>query len=111
MSNLARTLVLTTFALGLSATAAFAQEATSTASTAGRQESAQATAAASRNDTAATRAGDPGCIRDTGTHIRRAGKCLPVDGSSYTGAQLRNTGQTDTARALQMLDPRISLGN
>ena len=114
MSNLARTLVLTTFALGLSATAAFAQEATSTAAAPGSQESAQAapTRANSRSDAVAIKPGDSNCIRDTGTHIRpRAGECLPVAGRSYSGAELRRTGQIDTGRALQMLDPSIRLGN
>lgn len=107
MSNLARTLVLTTFALGLGATAAFAQEATPAATPA--QQSAQATPA--RHDVAGTRAADPNCISDTGSHIRpKPGHCLPVAGTSYSRSELRQTGQIDTARALQMLDPRIRIG-
>lgn len=108
MSNLARTLVLTTFALGLGATAAFAQEATPAAATPAPQS---VQAAPARNDVAGTRAANPNCISDTGSHIRpKAGHCLPVAGTSYSRSELLQTGQIDTARALQMLDPRISVG-
>lgn len=112
MSNLARALVLTAFALGLTATAALAQEATSPAP--GSQNSTQAAPsnASSLHDSTVVKPGDRDCIRDTGSHIRhKPGSCLPVTGRSYSGAELRRTGQIDTGRALQMLDPSITLGH
>lgn len=49
------------------------------------------------------------CLRETGSLIKaRKGHCLPVSGHSYSQEDLKNTGQPDTARALQMLDPRIT---
>lgn len=113
MSNLARTLVVTTFALGLSATA-FAQEAASTKPAPTSQQSSQSAHArtASRDDSAVIKPGDRDCIRDTGSRIRpRAGHCLPVAGRSYSHEELQRTGQIDTGRALQMLDPSITLGH
>jgi len=56
--------------------------------------------------------GDRNCLQQTGSLIRaRKGKCLPLPGQSYSGDELRRTGATDTAHALQMLDPRISIGH
>ena len=56
--------------------------------------------------------GDRNCLRETGSLIRaRKGECLPVTGRSYSGDELRRTGTPDTARALQMLDPSISVGH
>lgn len=55
--------------------------------------------------------GDRNCLRDTGSLIPpKKGACLPVNGRSYSGDQLRNTGTNNNARALQMLDPSISVG-
>lgn len=54
--------------------------------------------------------GDRNCLRDTGSLIPpKKGECLSVHGSSYTGDELRRTGTNDNARALQMLDPSISV--
>jgi hypothetical protein len=56
--------------------------------------------------------GDRNCLRHTGSLIpARKGECLPVVGRSYSGEELRRTGTPDTARALQMLDPSISVGH
>ena len=115
MTNLTRTLVLTALALGLGTTGAFAQQAiTATASPASAGQDLALTASAHATtpaDAAAIKAGDRNCIRDTGTHIRaKTGDCLPVVGRSYSGAELRSTGQIDTGRALQMLDPSIRIG-
>ncbi|MHB1271656.1 MAG: hypothetical protein ACYCZD_02625 [Rhodanobacter sp.] len=56
--------------------------------------------------------GERNCLQQTGSLIRaRKGHCLPLPGQSYSGDELRRTGATDTAHALQMLDPRISIGN
>jgi len=110
MTNLARTFALTGLAFALGATGAFAQQAAPT-SAAQAPTQAVATQAAKNHATAPVQAGDANCIRDTGSRIRpKAGQCLPVVGRSYTGAELRRTGQIDTGRALQMLDPSIRIG-
>lgn len=50
------------------------------------------------------------CLRDTGSLIKaRKGHCLPVPGNSYSREDLLRTGAPDNARALQMLDPRITV--
>ena len=56
--------------------------------------------------------GDRNCLRHTGSLIPpKKGECMPVVGRSYSGDELRRTGTQDNARALQMLDPSISLGH
>ena len=56
--------------------------------------------------------GDRVCLRETGSLIRaKPGHCLPVTGRSYSGDELRRTGSPNNARALQMLDPSISVGH
>ena len=56
--------------------------------------------------------GDRNCLQHTGSLIPpKKGECMPVAGKSYSGAELRRTGTQDTARALQMLDPSISVGH
>lgn len=56
--------------------------------------------------------GDRNCLRDTGSLIpARKGECLPVVGRSYSSDELRRTGNPNTARALQTLDPSISVGH
>ncbi len=56
--------------------------------------------------------GDRNCLLETGSLIRaRKGECLPVTGRSYSGDELRRTGHPDTARALQALDPSVSVGH
>jgi hypothetical protein len=50
------------------------------------------------------------CIRETGSHIPAPkGQCLPVAGNSYSQQDLQRTGATDLGRALQMLDPSVTL--
>ena len=50
------------------------------------------------------------CIRDTGSHIPPPkGQCLPVAGNSYSHEDIQRTGATDLGRALQMLDPSVTL--
>ena len=50
------------------------------------------------------------CIRDTGSHIPPPkGQCLPVAGNSYSQEDIRRTGATDVGRALQMLDPAVTV--
>lgn len=109
MINLARTFALTGLAFALGATGAFAQQAApAPAAQAHAQTAATQTTA---KDATQMKAGGRNCIRDTGTRIRtKTDGCLPVVGRSYSGAELRSTGQIDTARALQMLDPSIRIG-
>ena len=53
--------------------------------------------------------GDRLCIRNTGSLIpAKKGQCLQaVTGRSYTQQELLNTGATNNAQALRMLDPSI----
>lgn len=54
--------------------------------------------------------GDRACLQSTGSMIpAKPGTCLPVAGRSYSQQDIRNTGQVDTARALQQLDPSITV--
>jgi hypothetical protein len=56
------------------------------------------------------RPGDRACLQTTGSLIPpKPGTCLPVHGNSYTSQDIKNTGQIDTARALQQLDPSITV--
>lgn len=56
--------------------------------------------------------GDRNCLRDTGSLIpAKKGECLPVAGRSYSAEELRRTGMQNNARALQALDPSISVGH
>ena len=98
----ASTLVLAASAAG----AVFAQSSAPTPAT-----SAPLTTQATPMPHAAIQPGDRACIRQTGSLIpAKEGRCLPVAGRSYSGDELRRTGTPDTARALQMLDPSISVG-
>lgn len=49
------------------------------------------------------------CIRDTGTRLAQRDKhgCNGLPGRSYSQDDLRRTGRTDVADALQQLDPSI----
>lgn len=72
----------------------------------------QAGRSAAGADRSPLRPGDRNCLRSTGSLIpAREGQCLPVAGRSYSGDELRRTGVNNTARALQMLDPSISVGH
>lgn len=56
--------------------------------------------------------GDRNCLRETGSLIpAKKGRCLPVTGRSYSREELQRTGVQNNARALQMLDPSISVGH
>ena len=56
--------------------------------------------------------GDSNCLLETGSLIRaRKGECLPATGRSYSRDELQRTGHPDTARALQTLDPSVSVGH
>jgi hypothetical protein len=41
----------------------------------------------------------------------RRGRCIYSNGRAYSQDDIRRTGQTDIGRALQMLDPSVSLGH
>ncbi|MEY2160869.1 MULTISPECIES: hypothetical protein [unclassified Rhodanobacter] len=87
---------------------AFAQDV-SPAGTAPASHAGRSAAAADRSP---LRPGDRNCLRSTGSLIPvKEGQCLPVAGRSYSGDELRRTGVNNTARALQMLDPGISVGH
>lgn len=51
--------------------------------------------------------GKAGCVRKTGTRLPRQDTCLP--GRAYDQDDIRRTGATNVAEALQMLDPSISV--
>lgn len=56
--------------------------------------------------------GDYNCLRGTGSHIpAKAGGCLPVNGRAYSREDIERTGARNTADALRMLDPRITIGH
>lgn len=58
----------------------------------------------------APRPDDRNCIRETGSHIpAKKGQCLPVNGRSYSQEDLRRTGEPELGRALQKLDPSITV--
>ncbi len=79
-----------------------------TATTASNQ--ATATSNASRTSRAVPPVDSRTCIRDTGSHIPPPpGECLPVAGNSYSQKDLQNTGAIDIGRALQMLDPSVTV--
>jgi hypothetical protein len=88
--------------LGISA-AAFAQSPTPTPSDQTSQKAASHV----------PKPGDRDCIRDTGSLIpAKKDECLPVPGRSYSGDELRSQGTNgNNARALQMLDPSVSVGH
>ena len=94
-------------ALGLSAAVA-AQQAAPAAAAPSEQARQDASGARHR----ILRPGDRSCLQSTGSLIPpRKGECLPVAGRSYSERELRRTGAIDTAHALQMLDPSVSLGH
>ena len=89
-------------------TTAFAQQATDS------QNSSQATTAQSATKAQQQRAvptpGSRNCIRDTGSHIPpKKGQCLPVAGRSYSQEDIQRTGAMNVGRALQMLDPSVTI--
>jgi hypothetical protein len=52
------------------------------------------------------------CLQHTGSLIPPAkGRCLPVTGTSYSRQDLERTGAIDIGRALQRLDPSVTLGH
>ena len=107
MSKLSIAICTLLTGLGVSALAT-AQSGTSVAD-------AQASHAVTRSAPATHPVPKPGnrnCLRDTGSLIpAKKGECLPVAGRSYSGDEIRRTGMQNNARALQTLDPSISVGH
>lgn len=58
---------------------------------------------------------DPGCVRESGTRIKKRDKkgCTGAPGSSYSRADIDRTGAVDTADAIRKLSPSatVSRGN
>jgi hypothetical protein len=54
---------------------------------------------------------DRNCIRHTGTHIakREKDQCTGAAGRSYDREDIERTGEVDIGRALERLDPSISI--
>lgn len=114
--------ILLAGALLLSGFAAQAQQADAAMQAEAQQPSAQAKA----DD-------DPHCLRYTGSLVvasqnarddasaksqsdaeadaPKRGRCVYSSGRAYSQDDIRRTGQTDIARALQMLDPSVSVGH
>jgi len=90
---------------------AFAQQTTDSQGT-NQTTTAQTTAAAAKaqNQRAVPPLDSRNCIRDTGSHIPPPkGQCLPVAGNSYSQQDIQRTGAMDVGRALQMLDPSVTV--
>lgn len=52
----------------------------------------------------------PNCLKYTGSRLRsRSSDCIEVPGTVHEGEKLTMTGERDTAQALRVLDPSISL--
>ena len=66
----------------------------------------------SKTDQSAIKPGNRMCLRHTGSLIPpKPDECINAVGTSYSAEDLRRTGEPDTARALQMLDPSIRIGH
>ena len=50
-----------------------------------------------------------GCVHGTGSRIASKGPCTAF-GSTYSSEQIRRTGYTNPAQALQNLDPAVTAG-
>lgn len=66
----------------------------------------------SKADHLAVKPGERMFLRHIGSLIPpKPGRCVSAVGTSYSAGDLRRTGEPDTARALQMLDPSIRIGH
>ena len=93
-------------ALGLSSSAVFAQApAAAPAETAPAAETTVITP-----DTPAVATRDTGCIRETGTRLRKRDRngCTGAPGQSYSRDEIDRTGATDTGDAIRRLSPSVS---
>ncbi|HET7562798.1 MAG TPA: hypothetical protein VFJ87_10525 [Rhodanobacteraceae bacterium] len=107
MNRLFMALAATGFAAAVSASAFAGQASPSQDAAASQTNTATAPAKAKR---AVPAPGSRNCIQSTGSHIPPPkGQCLPVAGNSYSQQDIRRTGATDVGRALQMLDPSVTV--
>jgi len=51
---------------------------------------------------------DPSCLTDTGSRVAGTSKCRGT-GRSYSGQNIDQTGKTDAASALAILDPAVTV--
>jgi hypothetical protein len=51
----------------------------------------------------------PGCVADTATRIPVKERDCAGFGRTYTQQDIQRTGQTDTAQALRLLDPSLTV--
>jgi hypothetical protein len=54
-------------------------------------------------------AGTPGCVADTATRIPLKERDCAGFGRTYTQEDIQRTGQPDTAQALRLLDPSLTV--
>lgn len=89
-----------------------AQQATTQAT--GTQAPAATAGAAADTQAPAQRAVPPVdsrmCVRDTGSHLPPPkGKCLPVNGQSFTQQDINRTGAANLGQALRMLSTSVQV--
>lgn len=74
--------------------------------------SAQTSQQAPETEQSVDKPGDRTCLRHTGSLIPpKPGQCVNAIGTSYSAEDIRRTGEPNTARALQKLDPGIRVGH
>ena len=97
-----------TLALGLSALSVQAQSepALTASATDGSQD-----AIVVRSDASARPARYTGCVRDTGTRLRKRDRngCTGAPGHAYTRDEIDRTGATDVGGAIRKLSPSATL--
>ncbi len=62
-----------------------------------------------RSSASASAAPPAGCVKDTGSRVApKTGTCVNF-GRSWSGDDLRSTGEADVGDALQKLDPAVTI--
>jgi hypothetical protein len=103
---ISKPLLVLTIALGIAPLAMAQQNPADT----GAAPSGQQAATKQDPSQSPLKPGNRNCLQTTGSLIpAKPGTCLPVAGRSYTQQDIKNTGQTDTGRALEQLDPSITV--
>lgn len=106
------------FALSLGLAALSVQAQSEPAATTSASETAPETAPANsqdaivvRSDASARPAPDTGCVRDTGTRLRKRDRngCTGAPGDSYSRGEIDGTGATDVGEAIRKLSPSATL--
>lgn len=91
-------------------TSAFAAQASPNQAAASQSTASSATTPSKKAKRAVPATDSRNCIRQTGSHIPPPkGKCLPVDGNSYSQQDIQRTGAATVGQALQMLDPSVTV--